>query len=221
LALSSPADIAAHFCRSLSASAVHETPYRHFQAEDLFPTDIVDALAALPLPAPPRLMNRGRREDASARIYFGPAEMARHPLMRTIAEALQGCEVVRQIGALSAAPLRGSFLRLEYAIDEDGFWLEPHTDIGAKTFTCLISLALDESQSHLGTDVYDADNTLCRRVPFRRNAALLFVPSPQSWHGFAPRPIQGRRKSIILNYVSAEWRARDQLSFPKEPVGLA
>ncbi len=125
------------------------------------------------------------------------------------------------ISRLCGAPIDGSYLRLEYAIDTDGFWLAPHTDIGVKKFTCLISLADDESQSSLGTDIYNLDNRLYKRAPFHRNGALMFVPSHESWHGFAPRPIQGRRKSIILNYVGPEWRAREQLAFPDAPISLS
>lgn len=42
-------------------------------------------------------------------------------------------------GRLPVSPRGAALPRLEYAIDEDGFWLEPHTDIGIKKFTYLIS----------------------------------------------------------------------------------
>ncbi|MEY3552252.1 MAG: hypothetical protein RL735_600, partial [Pseudomonadota bacterium] len=32
------------------------------------------------------------------------------------------------------------------------------------------------------------------------------------------RPIVGLRKSVILNYVTRDWRAREQLSYPNETV---
>ena len=35
---------------------------------------------------------------------------------------------------------------------------------------------------------------------------------------FQPRKIEGVRKSMILNYVTDEWRAREQLCFPETPV---
>jgi hypothetical protein len=220
LNLPPPADIAAAFCCSLDGATRFEEPFLHFYVDNLLPNAVAEELAALPfaLPAPSR--TTGRRDDNAGRIFFGVAEMALYPAMQAVAEALQSPAVTRQIGALFAAPLRGCHLRLEYTIDEDGFWLEPHTDIGVKKFTCLISLADYNLQSSLGTDIYNMDNSLHKRAPFRRNGALMFVPSAESWHGFAPRPIEGRRKSLILNYVGPGWRARDQLSFPEEPVGL-
>ena len=33
-----------------------------------------------------------------------------------------------------------------------------------------------------------------------------------------PREIEGVRKSVIINYVTNEWRAREQLSFPDAPI---
>ena len=222
--LPSAADIAAAFCRSLDGAVRYAEPYPHFYADDLFPEVIVAELAALPFAAPDQSGTSGRREDNKARIFFGAVEMARFPVMRAVAEALQSASVVGRIGALSAAPLRGCHLRLEYAIDEDGFWLAPHTDLGVKKFTGLISITNGHTNgnepSNLGTDIYDAENKFYKRAPFRRNGALMFVPSPETSHGFAHRPIEGSRRSIILNYVGADWQARDQLSFPEEPVGI-
>ena len=219
--LAIPAKIAAAFCASLEAAARYDAPYRHFYADALFPESVVNALADLPFAAAASPGTQsGRRDDNGARIFFGRAAMAHFPVMRAVAEALQSTPVIQTIGAICAAPLRGCHLRLEYASDTQGFWLKPHTDIGVKKFTCLISLGDNETQSHLGTDVYGSDTRLYKRAPFRRNGALMFVPGGESWHGFAPRPIMGQRKSIILNYVGPDWQARDQLAFPDAPVGL-
>ena len=37
-------------------------------------------------------------------------------------------------------------------------------------------------------------------------------------HGFEPRQIDGVRKSVIVNYVTNDWRAREQLAFPDTPI---
>ena len=39
-----------------------------------------------------------------------------------------------------------------------------------------------------------------------------------TYHGFEKRPIKGVRTSLIINYVTNEWRAREQLSFPETPI---
>jgi hypothetical protein len=47
---------------------------------------------------------------------------------------------------------------------------------------------------------------------------MLFVPSAATFHGFERRPIAGVRKSMIVNFVSDEWRAHEQLAFPFSAV---
>ena len=139
-------------------------------------------------------------------------------LMRRVARAMQSHAVVDAVHGVFGAPIDRTFLRIEYALDTDGFWLEPHTDIGVKKFTCFIYL---DGADDLGTDVYSDPQTFVRRMPFIPNTALAFVADDRTWHGFAPRPIAGVRRSLIINYVGAEWRAREQLSFPATPVRLA
>jgi hypothetical protein len=50
------------------------------------------------------------------------------------------------------------------------------------------------------------------------NTALVFVPGADTWHGFAPRPIRGARRSLIVNYVKPEWRSRHELAYPETAV---
>ncbi len=69
-----------------------------------------------------------------------------------------------------------------------------------------------------GTDLYDIEKRHVGRSPFASNSAMIFVPSDVTYHGFEPRKINGVRKSLIVNYVTAEWRAREQLSFPDQPI---
>jgi hypothetical protein len=216
----SAVEIADRFCRSLEAAAAYEAPYPHCYADGVFPEPVARDLTDLPL-AVAASARSGKREDNAARLFFAGEAFDRFPVMRAVADALQSATVVTEIFGRFGADLTGCHLRLEYAVDTDGFWLAPHTDIGVKKFTCLISLAKDDSQSSLGTDIYRPDNRLYKRAPFRRNGALMFVPGDRSWHGFAPRPIPGQRKSVILNYVGPEWRARDQLAFPDAPVRTA
>jgi hypothetical protein len=185
----------------------------------MFPADVLRELVKLP-PSPARADSRsGRREyHNESRIYFDRVKMARFPVMRRIAEAMQSPTVASAVHAAFAAPIENAFLRIEYALDTDGFWLEPHTDIGVKKFTCFVCL---DGGDDLGTDIYADSQTFAHRVAFIPNSALAFVPGENTWHGFAPRPIAGVRRTLIINYVGAEWRAREQLSFPDSPVRLA
>jgi hypothetical protein len=79
-------------------------------------------------------------------------------------------------------------------------------------------MSADPAHADLGTDIYDQDRKHVGRSPFAPNAALVFVPSNITYHGFEPRRIEGVRKSVIINYVTDEWRAREQLAFPDRPI---
>jgi hypothetical protein len=126
--------------------------------------------------------------------------------------------VVSTIERVMGADLSGTYVRLEYAQDIDGFWLQPHTDLGVKKFTMLIYIGDRPDQNDLGTDIYRDAETWAKRPPFTSNTALVFVPGDNTWHGFEPREIKGVRKSVIMNYVTDEWRAREQLAYPTTPV---
>jgi hypothetical protein len=141
-------------------------------------------------------------------------------LFEALARALQSSQVAAALQGLCGAALKGTFLRLEYAVDTNGFWLEPHTDLGVKKFTGLIPLSGGDDLGDLGTDLYASPERPFSRVPFHPNGGMFFVPGEATWHGFAPRPIKGLRKSLILNYVSSDWQSRDQLAFPERPIAL-
>ena len=64
------------------------------------------------------------------------------------------------------APLDETYLRLEYAQDIDGFWLQPHTDLGVKKFTCLIYLSQGPGHELLGTDIYASPEEHVGASPF-------------------------------------------------------
>ena len=211
--------VADAFAASVARRATFEAPYRHYLLESIFPGDVADALANLPFAAPDLNGVSGRRElHNDSRSYFDAAAMARFPVMRAAAEALQSPRIVRLIAESFAAPIDDTFLRLEYAQDVDGFWLEPHTDLGVKKFTCLIYISDGPGHDKLGTDIYASKERHHGVSPFKRGAAMVFVPGDNTWHGFEKRHIEGVRKSVILNYVTHDWRAREQLSFPENPV---
>ena len=211
--------IADAFCASIAARKAHDEPYRWWLIENTLPKAALHELANLPF-APPSLEGvSGKRElHNESRSYFDAAGQTRFPVMKVIAEALQSRRMTRAIHDAFGAPIDDTYLRLEYALDIDGFWLEPHTDLGVKKFTCL--LYLTEGHEELGTDIYRSREEHFGRTPFIPGAAMIFVPTDSTFHGFEKRPIQGVRKSMILNYVTRDWRAREQLSFPDATVRL-
>ncbi len=207
------------FARSLAAATRDETPYRHWTLSNIFGPAAVEALSELPFPAPSLDGVSGARElHNNTRQYFDAANNAEFAICGAVAEAFQSADTVKAIESATGTNLAGTYLRIEYAQDLDGFWLKPHTDLGVKKLTMLYYLADAPGQDDLGTDIYAAEDAWAKRSAFDQDTALVFVPSGNTWHGFEPRPIRGVRKSVIINYVTDEWRAREQLAYPTTPV---
>ena len=204
---------------SLRHGQCSNAPYAHWLIQHCLPGDVVDAITALPI-VPPRIGDtEGRRETHNdSRIHFGEAYRSRHVVMDTLARVYQSEDVVAALETATGADLTGTSLRMEYCQDTDGFWLEPHTDIGVKKFTMLIYLNREPAALDWGTDIYAGPESHVGRAPAGFNTGLIFVPSDKTWHGFERRPINGVRRTLIINYVGPEWRNRHELCFPENPI---
>jgi hypothetical protein len=219
VAKSSAEDVVRNFSQSVANGDRSDQPYPHWVLRGCFPADTVEDILALPLPAPSLEGVSGKRElHNNTRKYFDADNRAAFPVCEAVAEAFQDKRITDLIAKTFGTKLDGTYLRIEYAQDTDGFWLEPHTDLGVKSFTMLLYLSDEEGHETLGTDIYDTDKNHVGRSPFAQNAAMVFVPSTDTYHGFDKRPIPGVRKSLIINYVTDEWRAREQLAFPEAPI---
>jgi hypothetical protein len=200
------AAVSASLIGCFEASAFSAKPFRHWLLSDILPVALCDAIDALPVRPPKIEDTEGKRR--------------RHPVCDALAAGFQSAATVARIERLCAIELRDkSHLRIEYCLDTDGFWLEPHTDIGAKLFTMLVYLSTEPGSEEWGTDILDANLNLVAVAPYKRNCGLIFVPGGDTWHGFRRRPIQGVRRSLIVNYVKPEWRSRHELAYPDHAAG--
>lgn len=212
-------DVATTFLACLERSQVATDPYRHWLLTDALPDPVCRAVTGLPFVVSGPVETYGRRETLNAsRIFFGAENQDRYPVCRALAAGFQDQEVTGSLARRCGVDLAGTFLRIEYCQDTDGFWLEPHTDIGVKKFTMLLYLSEGPGAETLGTDIYDGEKRRVETAPCRFNSGLIFIPASDTWHGFEKRPIEGVRKSLIINYVSNEWRSRHELAFPDRPV---
>jgi hypothetical protein len=206
---------------SIDASKCTDQPYKHWFLTNCLPQDVTDNILSLPFPAPSLDGVSGKRELHNAtRTYFDAGNMEKFAACKAVNDALQDDRVTHKIAQHFGTNLNGTYLRVEYAQDINGFWLEPHSDLGVKVFTMLLYMSKDAQHSELGTDIYDADKKHIGRSPFQSNAAMVFVPAGNTFHGFEDRTIEGVRKSVIINYVTDEWRAREQLAFPDRPLKM-
>jgi hypothetical protein len=211
--------VASSLLASFEGAKRFEQPYRHWLLTACLDPASATAVNVLPFEAPALGGVSGRREiHNNTRKYFDAENQAAFPVIAAVSEAFQSPRITRTVERTFGTTLSGTYLRIEYAQDTDGFWLEPHTDLGVKLFTLLLYVSDDPRHLDLGTDIYDTAKAHVGRSPFLPNSAMVFVPSDITYHGFEPRKIEGVRKSIIVNYVTSDWRAREQLSFPSQPI---
>ena len=211
--------ISAAFRRALAAAPAEAAPFRHWLLRDALPPDVIVEVCALPI-APPRIPDtHGRRETNNAtRSYVSPEARWNWPVLQGVADAFQSPAATAAIERHCGLSLAGSSLRIEYCQDTDGFWLEPHTDIRVKLLTLIVYLSQPAAGEDWGTDLYTAGLAPAGHAPCAPGRGVLFLPADDTWHGFQKRPITGIRRSLIINYVTREWRARHELAFPDIPV---
>ncbi|HTT07582.1 MAG TPA: 2OG-Fe(II) oxygenase [Gammaproteobacteria bacterium] len=211
--------IANCFVRSLKNSEKHTHPFPYWLLKDVLPQPTVDAILALPVEPAKVAYTMGTREyNNASRTYFDAENLKRYKVCNEVAEALQSREAVTQVEQTFGINLKNSFLRLEYAQDSDGFWLEPHTDIRVKLLSLLIYLSKEPEAETLGTDIYDGNKKFFKSTPFKSNHALAFVPAADTWHALDKRPFPCVRRTLIVNYVTNEWRNRFELAYPEMPI---
>ncbi|GBQ64061.1 hypothetical protein AA103196_0772 [Ameyamaea chiangmaiensis NBRC 103196] len=155
----------------------------------------------------------GRRDTRNGRrAFITPALRHARPDLDRLAARFDDRGMRRLIAARTGARLGGTALRMELCFDTEGFWLEPHTDIGAKRLTLLIGLSTDHRAEGWGTDLMTPDGQVVKRASGRFNNGLMFVPGRDTWHGFAARRIEGERRTLIVNFVDRSWQSREELA---------
>ncbi|HEB80497.1 MAG TPA: 2OG-Fe(II) oxygenase [Chromatiales bacterium] len=214
--------VAEHFARALRAARRDDTPYRHWALSDVLPEDLAVGVLVLPIVPPIVGDSHGVRDtDNRKRTFFTPELRARFPTCAAFAEGLQGPQIARLFQETCGIEVAGGYLRMEYIQDIDGAWLEPHRDIPEKLFSMVLYLCTGPEAKEWGTDIYDSERRRVGRTSAQFNSAVIFVPGPDTWHGFEPRPICGVRRLLEINYVRSDWRDRDQLAFPDRPIVVA
>ncbi|GAA4474711.1 hypothetical protein GCM10023157_02280 [Gluconacetobacter asukensis] len=199
---------------SVRGAQARAWPFAHWLLDDVLPPSARAALLAWDPGADAHGGDTGGRRDArNGRRVFVTPRTRRDPGLDLLARMFDAAEARDAIAACCGARLAGTALRLELCLDTDGFWLEPHTDIGAKKLTLLVSLSTGPGAADWGTDLMTADGRPVARASGVFNSGLMFVPGEESWHGFVRRPILGLRRSLIVNFVSSEWRATGELAF--------
>jgi hypothetical protein len=214
-------EVAGHFSQAVRNARRREEPYRHWLLQDVLPIDICVGILTLPI-APPDVGRtdgtRGSYNDK--RTFFTPTLLQKFPTCSVLAQALQRPDVARLMAETCEFDIKGSNLRIEYIQDVDGAWLEPHHDIPQKLFSMVIYLFTGPDAAEWGTDIYDNNLKWVGRSKAEFNSATIFIPGPNTWHGFEPRKIIGVRRLMEINYVRSDFYSRDQLCYPNTPLSI-
>jgi len=214
-------DIAAHFIRAVRESVRSDAPYRHWKLKEVFPADLCTGILTLPI-APPVLGDTDgtRNTYNAARCFITPELRRKFPACEALSQALQRPDVAAVMAETCNIQVAGSYLRMEYIQDTDGAWLEPHRDIPEKLFSMVVYLFTGPDAEDWGTDIYDAGLRWVGRSSGEFNSGVIFVAGPATWHGFDKRPIVGVRRLMEINYARSDWRDREQLAMPEQPIRL-
>ena len=213
------AEITDHFGLVMREARLRDTPYRHWLLKDVFPEQLAIGILMLPI-APPFIDDCGGVRDRhnDKRSFFTPLLQSQFPVCAALAHAMQAPKLARLFRNVLGIDAEGSYLRMEYIQDVNGAWLEPHRDVPEKLFSMVIYLCTGPEAKNWGTDIYDHNRKWVGRSSADFNTAVIFVPGPDTWHGFDKRPILGVRRLLEINYVRSNWRDRNQLCFPDRPI---
>jgi len=207
--------VAESFLACLARSNHVTQPFDYWLLDRVLPEADIDAVVNLPFAPPSAEGYSGRREtNNSSRTFFNPENQEKFGVIRRIAEGFKEPRIVESIEIATGADLSNTRLRIEYCQDAPGFWLEPHTDIAVKKFTMLVYLSSDPALHLAGTDIHEGppDYGYVTTAPYGRNLGVIFIPAKDTWHGVGHHPLTGLRKSIIINYVTADWRDTFELA---------
>lgn len=100
-------------------------------------------------------------------------------------------------------------LRVEIINDNAGAYLEEHIDIKEKLIT--FQIYVNEGDENWGTTIYSDWDTEYTTVPFVVNTGWLTHKNADIIHGVKQHSVTGKRHSVIINYISGNWRDTDQL----------
>ncbi len=201
--------VSGSFLQCLRNADHRERPFDHWLLTDVLPEGFCAAIASLPFDPPRDAVFDGRREtNNSTRVYFTPENQEQFAVCRRVVEGFEDPAVRGAIETTTGTDLSGARLRIEYCQDTDGFWLAPHTDISVKKFTMLVYLSDDPNLALAGTDIHEGppDFEYVGSAPYARNLGVLFIPGENTWHAVGRHRFEGIRKSIIINYVTPDWR---------------
>ena len=186
----------------------YDEPWEHFLIDDFLPDDIVQGLKELPVKSDNSKAD-GTRTNVTGRWFFTPD--------KTDDFTLKVVDYVRdnkkKFEEDYGYDLSNSYLRMELAKDDNGFYQERHLDTLEKRITMIVFISKEDPDVDLGTDAfYDEHGIQSKRATWKENRCFIFKPTKDTWHGFTKREFKGERRVLLINFVDKDnWNSRDQV----------
>jgi len=194
----------------------HLEPYLHYETDGgSLPSDFARELSVVVLDeAPATSSYTGTRADyKDSRVFIKKDGNFSEKILAEI-KYLDSQDFKQKLTDLFGVNHMKTRLRVELVEDSNGFFQIPHLDVPQKKITWLTYLgSSDKVGDDAGTDIFDSEKKFVKSAKFEFNNGLIFFPGVDTWHGFSEgKEIKSKRRVLIINYVSSDWRDVHELA---------
>ena len=175
----------------------HVAPWEHWTIDNVFPNELFEALKNHRVNNADYTNVNGFRDIIKGRTFLGNEYCEEHTALKPVAEFLNNHKFFEEN---FNCDLSNTYCRPELIHDRYPFFHAIHTDTPEKKLTLIVNID-KEDDKNLATDIYVDKETHFAKTEWKDNRGLLFIPSDEKWHGFAPIEYTGIRTIMIINFV--------------------
>ena len=182
-------------------------PWEHWIIDDVFPTELFNAVKKHKINDADYTNVNGFRDIIKGRTFLGNEYCEEHKSLKPVAEFLNNHNFFEE---KFNCDLSNTYCRPELIHDRYPFFHAIHTYTPEKKLTLIVNIDTDVDKN-LATDIYVDKETHFAKTEWKDNRGLLFIPSNEKWHGFAPIEYTGIRTIMIINFVDTNvWQNTTQ-----------
>jgi len=182
-------------------------PWEHWIIDNVFPDELFNAIKSLKVNDADYTNANGFRDIIKGRTFLGNEFCKKNPTLKPVAEFLNNHNFFEE---KFNCDLSNTYCRPELIHDRYPFFHAIHTDTPEKKLTLIVNIS-KEDEKNLATDIYVDKETHFAKTDWADNRGLLFIPSDEKWHGFAPIEYDGIRTIMIINFVDKDvWKNTSQ-----------
>lgn len=185
----------------------YNDPWQHWIIDDVFSEGNFKALQDHKVNNADYSHANGFRDIIKGRTFLSNEYCEENPALKPVAEFLNNHAYFEE---KFNCDLSNTYCRPEMIHDRYPFFHAIHTDTPEKKLSLIINID-KEDDKNLATDIYVDKETHFAKTEWKDNRGLLFIPSDEKWHGFAPTEYKGIRTIMIVNFVDKDvWENTSQ-----------